>query len=207
MIESILLVTSLCIDAFVSSFGYGANKIKIPFSSTTIINIVCSSILAISLLAGSFIGTFLPSWITTTICFLILFVLGLFRLFDSIFKTYLCKKGLSYRILKFKVLDLHFNISISTNLDSLHVSNPRVLKSGEAFTLALALSLDGLAVGFGNGLMGVNFTQVVLFSLISDMVAVMLGCELGKLLSKSINLNLSWITGVLLIVLSFMKIF
>mgnify|MGYP001612947440 CR=1 FL=1 len=60
MLQSIILVTSLCIDAFVASFGYGTNKIKIPFSSTTIINVVCSTVLAISLFAGSIVRKFLP---------------------------------------------------------------------------------------------------------------------------------------------------
>ena len=49
MLESILLVISLCMDTFVASFGYGTNKIKIPFTSVTVINLVCSGLLAISL--------------------------------------------------------------------------------------------------------------------------------------------------------------
>ncbi|CZR86803.1 hypothetical protein CDFC105_30470 [Clostridioides difficile] len=44
--------------------------------------------------------------------------------------------------------------------DSLDTSKSKVLKSAEAFTLALALSLDGLAIGFGSGLVGVNYIPV-----------------------------------------------
>ncbi len=49
MIESLLLVLAVSLDAFVASIAYGTNKIKIPFVSATIINIICSSVLGVSL--------------------------------------------------------------------------------------------------------------------------------------------------------------
>ena len=83
-LESIMIVTALSMDAFVASFAYGANKVKIPFSSVTAINVICSSILAISLFFGSIISNFIPEAITHIICFLILFILGLAKTGESI---------------------------------------------------------------------------------------------------------------------------
>ncbi|AYF53885.1 hypothetical protein FDJ70_03340 [Clostridium botulinum] len=206
MLQSIILVTSLCIDAFVVSFGYGANKIKIPFLSTTIINLVCSTVLAISLFAGSIVSKFLPESLTVAICFGILFILGCARLFESIFKTHLRKNNITNKSFKFKVFDIKFNMNLSTNKEILDTSNERILKPAEAFTLAIACSLDGIAIGFGSGLTIINYFQVVGFSLISDMVAVMLGCFLGKKIAEKINLNLSWLSGLLLLMLAFMKL-
>ncbi|KEH99404.1 manganese efflux pump [Clostridium massiliodielmoense] len=206
MIQSIILVTSLCIDAFVASFGYGTNKIKIPFSSTTVINVVCSTVLAISLFAGSIVRKFLPENLTIAICFGILFILGSLRLFESLFKSHLRKNDLTTKSFTFKIFDINFNLNLSADEDVLDTSNHRILKPGEAFTLALACSLDGMAIGFGSGLAGVNYFQVVGFSLISDMVAVMLGCFLGRKIAEKIDLNLSWLSGTLLLVLAFMKL-
>ncbi len=76
----------------------------------------------------------------------------------------------------------------------------------EAASLSIALSLDGLAVGIGAALVNSNSVQIVLFSLISDMVAVMLGCFIGNKIAEKISFNLSWLSGLLLIVLSFLKI-
>ena len=53
MLESLLLVSSLCIDSFVASIAYGTSKIKIPPKSVIIINLVCTSTLACSLFIGS----------------------------------------------------------------------------------------------------------------------------------------------------------
>ncbi len=55
MIESLLLVLAVSLDAFVASIAYGTNKIKISFVSATIINIICSSVLGVSLFLGSVI--------------------------------------------------------------------------------------------------------------------------------------------------------
>jgi putative Mn2+ efflux pump MntP len=49
MLEALLLAFSCSLDAFVASIAYGTNKVKIPFLSVQIINLVCSFILAISL--------------------------------------------------------------------------------------------------------------------------------------------------------------
>ncbi|MCC0652363.1 MULTISPECIES: sporulation membrane protein YtaF [unclassified Clostridioides] len=206
MIESILLVTSLCIDAFVTSFGYGVNKVKVPLYSNMIISVVSSAILAISLFAGTIARDFLPQNITMLICFLILFLLGSSRLVESFFKSYFKKKSIHSKDYNFNMLDLKLNFNVSVEPDTLDTNKSKILKPAEAFTLALALSLDGLAIGFGSGLVGVNYIQVILFSLISNILAVSFGCLLGNVFVKNINLNLSWLSGLILLIIGFMKI-
>ena len=39
VLEALLLVVALSMDAFVASFAYGAQRIKIPFSSAAIISV------------------------------------------------------------------------------------------------------------------------------------------------------------------------
>lgn len=206
MLESILLVTSLCMDAFVASFGYGTNKIKIPFTSVTVINFVCSALLAISLFLGSVIKDFLPESVSIGICFTILMVLGVSRFLEGVIKTYLRKKSTNRKNIKFKLLDLNFILDVYVDNTKADMDNSRTLSPSEAFYLAIALGLDGIAVGFGSGLANINYIQVVLFSLISDMVAVLIGCYLGRKLVEKVNLNLSWLSGLILIILAFMKL-
>ena len=42
VLEALLLVVALSMDAFVASFAYGAQRIKIPFSSAAIISVICT---------------------------------------------------------------------------------------------------------------------------------------------------------------------
>ena len=58
MLESILLVSSICIDSFVASIAYGTSKIKIPPISALIINLVSTCTLGISLLLGAIVKKF-----------------------------------------------------------------------------------------------------------------------------------------------------
>ena len=52
--EAVVLALVLSLDAFVVSFAYGADKIKIPTVSVLIINVLCSFILGVSMLNSSF---------------------------------------------------------------------------------------------------------------------------------------------------------
>ncbi len=47
--ENILLVLVLSLDAFMASIAYGTNKIKMPFKSILIIDMVCAIFLALSI--------------------------------------------------------------------------------------------------------------------------------------------------------------
>ena len=46
LLEAFLLVAAVSLDAFVASFAYGTNKIKIPVTSLIVISVICSGMLA-----------------------------------------------------------------------------------------------------------------------------------------------------------------
>ncbi|SNT19182.1 putative sporulation protein YtaF [Anaerovirgula multivorans] len=205
-LEAILLVTALSIDAFVASFAYGTNKIKIPFTSVTTINVICSTLLAMSLFLGSIVSQYIPSHLIKGICFTILFVLGTIKLFDSSIKSFIRKNKNLSKELKFSMFNLKLILNIYADPQEADRDYSRVLSPLEATSLAIAVSLDGLAAGFGVALVNINLMEVVLFSLISDMVAVMLGCYIGNKIAKKLTLNISWLSGVLLIILAILKL-
>jgi len=199
MTESILLV-ALSLDAFVASIAYGTNKIKIPFISVAIINIACSSVLAFSLFLGSIVKKIIPVNITSVFSFLILLVLGVFYLFQSLIKAYIAKPSNQNKEVQLKMSDLIINIyvdEISADLDNSKDLNPK-----EAIYLAIALSLDSLAVGFGSSLGNINYIQVILVSLFWGMMAIWLGVFIGKKFAEKLNINISWLSGVLLMILA-----
>jgi putative sporulation protein YtaF len=206
MLESLLLVSALSLDAFVASIAYGTNKIKIPFLSVTIINLICSSFLAISLLFGSIVKKIIPENVTIIISFLILMLLGVYYLFESIVKTYLDKKSNSDKKIKFKLFNLRFIIDIYVDETKADIDHSKNLSSKEALYLAVALSLDSLAVGFGSSLGKINYAQVLLLSLITDMVAVLAGLFVGGKFVEKSKVNISWLSGIILMTLAILKI-
>ena len=202
--NSILLVGALSIDAFVASFAYATSKIKIPFKSALIINVVSTTILGIALFTGSFVSKFIPSVFTTSICFAMLLMLGLTKLFDSTLKALIGPKGSLTRNYEFKVSDFRFFLNVYIDNTAADVDHSLTLSPKES--LALALSLDGLAAGFGAGLVAANFIQIIIFSLIINIIAILGGCFVGNKIAEKTELNLSWLSGVTLILLAFLKL-
>lgn len=73
----------------------------------------------------------------------------------------------------------------------------------EAAILAVALSIDGLAAGFGAGITDWNGTQILIFSFLSGIAAILSGDLLGSRAAKKNHQKLSYIGGMILIILAF----
>lgn len=206
MIESLLLVSSLCIDSFVASIAYGTSKIKIPILSAIIINLVCTVTLAFSLFIGSIVKNFLPGRIPVLLGFFLLIVIGIYRLFECIFKTCITKHSNSDKPLTFKLFDFKFVLQVYADEIKADFDKSKYLNSKEAFYLALALSLDSLAVGFGSSLCNINYFQTLLFCFIIGILCVLMGVFIGRKFAEKMHLELSWLSGVLLITLAILRI-
>lgn len=181
-LKTLVLVTALSVDAFVASFSFGARKVKIPVFSIAVINLVCTVFLAGSMLLGGLLTPYLPSWLTTGICFTILFSIGLTKLLQK------------------------------PSQAAQHVPNSRYIQIDnylspfEAALLSIALSLDGLSVGFGIGLTAFHIYQVILYSLITNTAAILCGCWLGHKMADRLKMNLTALSGILLMLLALMKL-
>lgn len=206
MVQSLILVLSLCIDTFVTSIVYSSNKIKIPVVSGLIIDTICSLFLAISLFFGYLIKDFIPINIASTISFLLLLILGVYRLFEAFFKNLIKKYYDKGSPLTFKIFEFKFILQIYADEIKADLDESKILSPKEAFFLAVALSLDSLTVGFGCSLGTVNYLATVLLSFLVGALLLVLGGYVGRKISKNYNLNLSWLSGVLLIILAFIRI-
>lgn len=193
-------------DAFVSSFAYGTNKIKIPFKSVAVIAIVCSSFLTASIFLASLLNSFISAEITRILSFSILFLLGLTKFFDSTIKLYIKRHNQLNKELNFSVFNLQFMLNVYANPEEADINASKTLSPKEAVYLAIALSIDGLAVGFGAGLIAVNHLLVIVLAFLTDTIALTLGCRLGNKVVEKTVLNLSWLSGIVLIGLAFLKL-
>ncbi len=206
LFESITLVIALSLDAFVASFAYGTNKIKVPALSAVVIDAICTLTLAISLFFGTMLRPFIPQYLTKVMCFGILFILGLMKLCENRIKAMINKGKSMRKKVSFSLMHINFILNVYTDPKEADVDASKTLSPTEAASLSLALSLDGLAIGFGTAFGDINYTQIIIFSLIANMLAVALGCFIGNHVAKKIPMDLSWLSGALLIVLAISKI-
>ena len=204
--ESIIIAIALSTDAFIASFAYGSNKIKIPFSSMQVIAFICTGILGISLLLGTSLKPYLPGDLLKIGSFLILFLLGIFKLMDNIIKAIINKHAIIDKQIKFSLFSINFILNVYANPKEADLDESKTLSPREALSLAVALSLDSLAAGFGAALGNVNILAIIICSLIFSMISIKLGAFIGNKISDKVPFQLSWLSGILLISLAFLRL-
>ncbi len=203
--EALIIAVTLSLDSFASGFAYGASKIKIPIKSALILSFICSVTLGITLLLGNLIRPYISADIIKYISFAILLAIGLFKLFEELIKLLL--KRTSNRQIKFNVFNFHFILQIFGNETEADSNKDKILSAAEAVSLAVALSMDGLAVGFSAGLTGANPILLIAFSFAIGFSAVMSGHKVGDKIASKVKINLSWLSGLILAAIAVTKLF
>ena len=207
MLESLLLVASICIDSLVASMTYGSDKIKIPLVSTFIISIISSLILAVSLFFGGFIKEFLPQNFAIMLSFIILFFLGIYRFFEGILKSFILNNINVDKSLTINLFHIKLVLQIYADETIADMDRSKILTLKEAVYLAFALSFDSLAVGFGSSLAMTNYLEIIILSLLFSFLSITVGELLGRKLTEKANYFPSWLSGLILIVLAGFRLF
>jgi putative sporulation protein YtaF len=202
----ILLVTALCLDAFTASLAYGVNKTKMPPVTILVISVICTSVLALSTGIGAAAQNIISQNISSVFSFAVLLLIGVVKSFESFLKRFITKKDGCENQIKMKLFDINFVLSVYADSEKADIDQSKTLSVKEAVYLALALSLDGFAAGFGWGLAPGNYIELILLSLLSNILAVTLGYLMGKLLTRITKIDFSWIGGLILIILAFTKL-
>ena len=178
---AILLLLVVSIDLFVCGFGYGTSKIHVPFKKVLVINIIGSIMIGIGLFVGYWIGSQFNNGFASWLAFGILFGLGLFKFFAWL----ITKNKKQCRAI-------------------------RLITWRETIVLGIVLAADGLVVGIGATVdsFGLAFIcTVIALSLVTDHLVFWLGQSMGKKVTKRIKLDLSWLSGTLLMILAVVGIF
>lgn len=203
--EILLLAMALSADTFWASFAYGTEKIKIPPRSIVITNLIGSGILFLAALLGTVLGSWFPLGFSEQISFWILFLLGIVKLFDSTLKAWLRKQNFSPKSLRFSLFHLCFILQVYADPKEADQDKSRSLSLGECCSLAVALSLDGFAAGFGAGTAGASLGLLFLCNFLCGILSMGWGAFFGDRAAEKISVDISWLGGLLLIVLSLLR--
>jgi len=175
---ALILAAVISIDTLACGFAYGTSNTKVPLRNVLVINIICSVAVSAALFLGYLISNYISSEITMWLSVGILVLIGSYKLVQ-----WFCSKGT--------------------------VKVPRQINWPETIILAAVLSLDGLAVGIGVSIYGVSLAfcfLVTAFSFVTDPLFFIAGHKLGEKTTKKTRLDLSWLSGVVLIMLGLIKL-
>ena len=206
LLQAAAIAMALSVDAFAAGFAYGSNQIKIPLHSALIITLISSGVTGLSLLVGSVLQHHIAPGLTTAISVTILLALGILKLLDSITKSIIRTHTRLNRELQFSLLNFRFIIHLYADPEGADVNRSQTLDPAEAVSLALALSLDGVAVGLGAALAGISVWAIFLSSLGLNMLCLLFGDLAGGRLARKSPCNLSCLGGAILIALAIWKL-
>ncbi|MBS6643145.1 MAG: manganese efflux pump [Clostridiaceae bacterium] len=206
MLQILILVLALCMDTFVASIAYGANKINITWKKVFFMNGICSGCLGAALAVGGIIDNLIPETFTKAVCCTSLLLLGLVKLLDFLIKKFINTHCALRKDISFSFSGLQVIISIYGDPMAADWDRSQSLSWKETAFLALAMSLDSLVAGTLAAFMRVPLGLTVVTAFVMGVMVMYGGMYLGKKLADRCGWDLSWISGCLFIALALSKI-
>lgn len=186
----LILIIVLSMDAFTAGLSYGMDGVKVPFTSVLTVALLSGCMLTLSLYAGDFLLLFLPAGLTKIISFMVLFLLSLYKLYDTIPWLHKGNSGLTTDTISQKI-----NHTV-----------PAVLSGKEAALLGLALSIDNISAGLCTGTLSLNPCLLLLLTTLIHLLSIRLGLFTGELLSQKGLRSFSWLGAAILMLLAFCRL-
>ena len=203
---AIVIAISISVDALAASFAYGCKKIKMPLVSLVIIALICTAVMGFSFSVGAILLQYIPERAAAWLSFVILFSIGFVKFFDSITKSIIRHYTKFSKEINLSVFNFKLVMHIYADPEAADVDISKSLSPKEATVLAASLSLDGFAVGLGAAIIGTNGWVLVIFTLVTSFFALLVGSWLGNKAADVLRFNISWLAGVILIVLAFLQL-
>lgn len=199
----ILFLTAVSLDSLTAGFSYGTNSVHIKAPALIPLSLVPALFITAARWLGSFVGSLLPDGVLPVLSFLLLFLIGIAKLFESLIRL-LAKKHPSLMGnwgCKIKQLNIVFTVYLSP--EEANRTELQVLSVKEALLLSLALSLDSILVGMAFCFTSLSPLLLFLSAALCNLLLFSGGFFLGRLLFRLLRFDLSWLSGLCLLLLAF----
>jgi putative sporulation protein YtaF len=206
-LQLIFLAFAVSLDGFGVGLTYGMKKMKIPFASIAVIA-CCSAIsLGISMTIGEFLSRLISIYAAQKIGGSILVLLGCWVLYQFFKPQRQMDEPLAEKIIiNFEIKSLGVVINILRKPLSADFDKSGTINGIEAFMLGFALSLDALGAGLGAAMIGISPIVLSICIAVMSSLFIWAGLQGGKTLAANqIVQKLSFLPGILLIIIGFMK--
>ena len=205
ILNILVLVSALCVDTFVAGVAYGSSGIGLSFRQISVINLICSLCLGISLSFGSLLDSWIPEHFTKEICFFSLLFLGCLKLADSSIRQYLRYHEAINKKILLGFSQLRFVIRIYSDPIEADADKNHSLSWKELFFFSIAMSIDSLIAGTMAAFLKIPILLTIIAAFFIGMLFLCLGLFLGQKIHNRCPKELSWISGLLFIIMAIAK--
>lgn len=199
----LLFMLAVSVDSLTAGFSYGASRVHIKLISAIFLVFIPSVFITLMTQAGSLLFSLFPASVLSLLSFLLLFFLGCEKLLESLIR-HLAKAYpdiIGNWTCKIRQLNIIFTIYFSP--EEANKQEVQVLSGKEAFFLSLALSLDSMLASMAFSCQ-VNSLLLLFFSAaLFHFLLFSFGYLSGLLVSGKCSFDLSWLSGLFLLLLAF----
>ncbi len=198
----LLFLLAVSLDSMTAGFSYGTQKVHIRASSFLLLVCVPAAFITAANRLSHLLLYILPADVLSLLSFLLLFLIGCSKLTESLIR-HLAKKYPSLARnwgCRIKQLNIIFTIYLSP--EDANTEDLQTLSAKEALLLSLALSLDSILVGMAFAAEPISWLPFLLLAMLFNLLLFSAGYLLGRLLSRMLHMDLSWLSGLFLLLLA-----
>ena len=199
----LLFMLAVSVDSLTAGLSYGASRVHIKLVSAVFLVLIPSVCITLMTQAGSLLFSLFPASVLSLLSFLLLFFLGCEKLLESLIR-HLAKAYpdiVGNWTCKIRQLNIIFTIYFSP--EEANKQEVQILSGKEAFFLSLALSLDSMFASMAFSCQVNSLLLLFLSAAFFHFLLFSIGYLSGLFLSKKCSFDLSWLSGLFLLLLSF----
>ena len=198
----LIFLTAVSIDSLTAGLTYGTQRVKIRHGAYFILVFIPALFITLVNRIGSYIFLFLPKSVLPFLSFTLLSLLGLSKLTESLLRLLAHKYPSLSRNWGWKIKQINIIFTIYLSPEDANQDDLQILSAKESLLLALALSLDSVLVGMAFTTEPIPGPLLFLLASLFNLILFTAGYLLGHLASRVLRIDLSWLSGLFLILLA-----
>ena len=131
-----------------------------------------------------------------------MFLLGISKIIESLIRRLAAKHPSLTRNWGCKIKQINIIFTIYLSPEYANVEDLQILSAKEALLLSLALSLDSILVGMAFTTDAVSWVFLFLLAVLFNLLFFLIGYLAGHVLCHLFHVDLSWLSGLLLLLLA-----
>ena len=197
-----LFLTAVSIDSLTAGLTYGTERVRIKLPAYLILVCVPAAFIAAANRVGSYIFLFLPESVLPFLSFFLLMLLGLSKLSESVIRAAARRHPSLVRNWGCKIKQINIIFTVYLSPEDANQEDLQILSPKEALLLSLALSLDSVLVGMAFTTGAIPLIMLFLLASLFNLLLFSAGYGLGHLIYSTLNVDLSWLSGLFLMLLA-----
>lgn len=198
-----LFLTAVSIDSLTAGLTYGAGRVHIKPPAYFILTGIPAAFVAAANRISSHIALLFPPSVLPVLSFILLALIGLSKLSETLIRRLARRRPSLRRNWGCRIKQIHIVFTVYLSPEDANKDDLQVLSPKEALLLSLALSLDSVLAGMAFSAGPLSFAAIFCPAALFNLLFFSAGYGFGHLVSAVLHIDLSWISGLFLLLLAF----